>query len=92
MDKRADWVGGTPCRGKAHLFFAPRAERPQARARRENQARRLCAACPMIRACRDFARRHREYGFWGGESEEERHRAGFAVPAPVGVRRRLAAS
>ena len=92
MDDRTDWMDGRPCRGKSQVFFAPRAERPQARARREAQARRLCAACPVALACRDFARRHREYGFWGGESEEERHRAGYTVAAPVGVRSRLAAS
>ena len=34
--------------------------------------------------CRDWAREHREYGFWGGESEEERAAAGFRVDMPVG--------
>jgi len=90
MDERTDWMGGTPCRGKPQIFFAPRAERPQARVRREAQARRLCATCAVARACQDFARRHREYGFWGGESEEERHRAGYPMAAPIGVRSRLA--
>ena len=89
MSGPTGWTAA-PCRGKPHLFFAPRAERPQARARREAQARRLCATCAAAFACRDFARRHREYGFWGGESEEERHQAGFTVAAPIGVRRRLA--
>jgi WhiB family redox-sensing transcriptional regulator len=87
MDERTDWMGAAPCRGKPHYFFAPRAERPPARARREAQARRLCATCAAALACRDFARRHREYGFWGGESEEERHRAGFTVAAPIGAAR-----
>ena len=27
-----------------------------------------------------------EYGFWGGESEEERHAAGYRLIAPIGVR------
>ena len=80
------------CRGHADLFFAPHAERPQARVRREGRARRLCAVCPVAAPCREFAREHREYGFWGGESEEERHLAGFTVPSPIGVRARLAAS
>jgi hypothetical protein len=30
------------------------------------------------------ARENREYGFWGGESEEERAAAGFRVDMPVG--------
>src|SRR5262245_254869 len=89
---RTDWMTGAACLGHAELFFAPRAERPQARVRREARARRLCASCPVVDPCRDFARVNREYGFWGGESEEERHRAGFTVPSPIGVRSRLAAS
>ncbi|MEY2765612.1 MAG: hypothetical protein RL552_517, partial [Actinomycetota bacterium] len=28
----------------------------------------------------------REYGFWGGESEEQRHSAGYRLIAPVGIR------
>jgi len=36
--------------------------------------------------CREFARVNREYGLWGGESEEERHLAGFTIAAPVGLR------
>ncbi len=28
--------------------------------------------------CRDQARENREHGIWGGETEEERARAGFA--------------
>jgi len=78
------------CRGQTHLFFPPRAERPQARFRREAQARLLCGKCPVQPQCRHFARANREYGMWGGESEEERHRAGFTVAAPIGVRARAA--
>jgi WhiB family redox-sensing transcriptional regulator len=59
-----DWTQFANCKGKTHLFFAPKAERPQARARRVNH----------------------EYGLWGGESEEERHLAGFTIAAPVGLR------
>jgi WhiB family redox-sensing transcriptional regulator len=81
-----DWMVHGSCKTKTHLFFAPQAERPQARVRREAKARVICAACPVLDVCRAFARAHREYGFWGGESEEERHRAGFKVAAPIGVR------
>ena len=54
----------------------------------EARARRLCAACPVTEACRSFARANHEYGFWGGESEDERHAAGFRLIAPIGVRAR----
>jgi WhiB family transcriptional regulator, redox-sensing transcriptional regulator len=82
------WMNEAACRGKTHLFFPPRAERPQARVRREALARQVCLACPVMETCRDWARDNREYGFWGGESEEERHLAGFTVAAPIGIRAR----
>jgi WhiB family redox-sensing transcriptional regulator len=87
---RQDWQDHAACKGRTQLFFPPRAERPQARARREAQARLLCIACPVQTPCREFARSNHEYGYWGGESEEERHLAGFTVAAPIGVRARAA--
>jgi WhiB family redox-sensing transcriptional regulator len=69
---RQDWMGRAECRGHTNLFFAPLAERPQARERREAKARAICMTCPVLGPCRDFALEHREHGFWGGESEEER--------------------
>lgn len=86
----ADWFDHANCKGRTQLFFPPRAERPQARARREAQARLLCTACPVQVPCREFARSNHEYGYWGGESEEDRHLAGFTVAAPIGVRARSA--
>jgi WhiB family redox-sensing transcriptional regulator len=83
-----DWLASAACRGRAELFFAPHAERPQARVRREAAARQLCGSCPVLVPCRSFARANREYGFWGGESEDERAAAGYPVPAAVGSRRR----
>lgn len=83
-----EWKREAECKGRTSLFFAPKAERPQARARREEKARRLCLRCPVQDPCQEFARQHREYGFWGGESEEDRHLAGFTVSAPIGIRAR----
>lgn len=83
------WAADAECRGQSDLFFAPHAERPQARVRREARARAVCGRCPVLLTCREFARTNREYGFWGGESEDERAAAGFAVPASVGSRRRM---
>ncbi len=51
---------------------------------RESKARAICTECPVLEPCRDWAREQREYGFWGGESEEERAAAGFRVDMPVG--------
>ena len=83
-----EWKQAAVCKGRTALFFAPKAERPQARERREEKARRLCLRCPVQEPCHEFARQHREYGFWGGENEEERHLAGFTVSAPIGIRAR----
>lgn len=87
-EQRLEWMDQAVCKGRTHLFFPPKAERPQARVRREAQARRLCASCPVQVECQSFARGNREYGYWGGESEEERHLAGYTVAAPIGVRSR----
>jgi WhiB family transcriptional regulator, redox-sensing transcriptional regulator len=84
-----DWREFASCKGRTALFFPPKAERPQARARREAKALRLCTSCPVVEPCRAFARTNREYGYWAGESEEDRHLAGFTVSAPIGVRARL---
>lgn len=86
----ADWRDLAACKGQLRLFFAPKAERPQARERREAKAKRFCDICPAIDECRQFAREHREYGYWAGENEEDRHLLGYRVSAPIGVRTRLA--
>ena len=80
------WMQFAMCHGKTKLFFPKVAERPQARARREALAATMCRVCPVAEQCRNFGRENREYGFWGGESEIERHLAGFLLPAPVGIR------
>ena len=82
------WMRAAECKGLTHLFFPTPAERPQSRERRESMARTVCGNCAVVAACRDFARTNHEYGFWGGESEDERHDAGFRLIAPIGVRAR----
>jgi len=87
-DQDDDWMEQGACRGLTHLFFPTAAERPQARERREEMAREVCAGCSVQAVCRDFARENHEYGLWGGEAEDERHAAGFRLIAPIGVRAR----
>lgn len=89
--RSADWTEHAVCKGKTHLFFGLPGERPERRARREGLARKYCAACPVMLACRGEARQNRENGFWGGESEEERAAAGFA-PRSISRRGVLAAA
>jgi WhiB family redox-sensing transcriptional regulator len=85
-----DWMRQAACKGLTHLFFPTPAERPQARERREATAREVCASCTARSSCQVFAREQHEYGFWGGESEDERHAAGYRLIAPIGVRARTA--
>jgi WhiB family redox-sensing transcriptional regulator len=85
-----EWMDRGACKGLTHLFFPRAAERPQARERREATAREVCSSCNVRNECRSFARDQHEYGFWGGESEDERHAAGYRLIAPIGVRARSA--
>jgi WhiB family transcriptional regulator, redox-sensing transcriptional regulator len=40
-----------------------------------DKARRICATCPVIETCLEYALEHRiEHGVWGGCSERERRR------------------
>jgi WhiB family transcriptional regulator, redox-sensing transcriptional regulator len=78
------WAMHAACPGRSELFFAPAGERPEARVVREQRARAICLTCVVLEPCRDWAREHREYGFWGAESEEQRAAAGYRVDMPVG--------
>lgn len=78
------WIDEAACRGRGDLFFGPSGERPEQRDKREARARLVCLDCPVLEPCRHWARGEREYGFWGGESEEERVAAGYPVAMPIG--------
>ena len=78
------WMARANCRGQTHLFFSPPGERPETRELREARAKALCLPCDSRDECRTAARENREYGLWGGESEEDRAAAGFRVDMPVG--------
>ncbi len=67
-----DWMAEAICHGRTALFFPPHGEQAEAREHREARARAVCLTCPVILPCRDYARRHREQGFWGGENDEQR--------------------
>lgn len=73
-----DWKSKASCRGHSDLFFAPYAERPEARVKREERARQVCATCPVSGPCRLEARDGREHGLWSSENEYQRAALGFA--------------
>ncbi|KAA0084544.1 WhiB family transcriptional regulator [Mycolicibacterium sp. P9-64] len=71
-----DWRGGARCRGEdVALFFHPDGERGQARSRRQQLAKQICAQCPVIAQCRSHSLTFQEpFGTWGGLAEDERSR------------------
>jgi WhiB family redox-sensing transcriptional regulator len=85
-----EWMDEAACAGHSDLFFAPFAERPEARVRREAAARVICQECLVLSSCQEYARANRELGFWGGESESERADAGFPPTTPIIGRKRVA--
>lgn len=69
------WRAKAACKGpQAAVFFPPaHFERKLDKQRREDQAKAICAACPVRRECLDYAIRIREpHGVWGGLNEVER--------------------
>lgn len=77
LDVRIDeaWQTKAACRGPhASVFFPPNHfERKADKLKREEQAKGICAACPVREQCLQYALRIREpHGIWGGLSETER--------------------
>jgi WhiB family redox-sensing transcriptional regulator len=71
-----DWAVGAACRGSGtQNFYHPDAERGPSKARREAKAKAVCATCPVITNCLEWALSAREpYGIWGGTTVEDRER------------------
>lgn len=56
-----------------YLFFSVDGERTTERAGRERAAKAICATCPVLPPCREYATATGEsHGIWGGLSESER--------------------
>lgn len=69
-----EWQERAACaEGDARLFFHPTGERGEMFTERERAAKRVCAQCPVLAECRNYALATREsYGVWGGLGENER--------------------
>lgn len=69
-----EWQFQGACRNAdPETFFHPENERGPRRRRRQEQAKAICATCPVLQQCRDHALSIREpYGIWGGMTEDER--------------------
>lgn len=80
-----EWQYQGACRDlDTEQFFHPEGERGGTRKRRDDAAKAICAQCPVINQCREYALAAQEpYGVWGGLSAEERReiiRANQEVP------------
>jgi WhiB family transcriptional regulator, redox-sensing transcriptional regulator len=69
-----EWQLHAACRGMdSALFFPIDKEKVRARATRIARAKTICAHCPALVQCRDYAMNSGElFGIWGGLSEDER--------------------
>ncbi len=76
-----DWQLRAACRDyDNNLFFHPEHERGQARERRAQEAKEICARCPVQRNCLLHALSVDEpYGVWGGYTPHERRQLQGAV-------------
>lgn len=82
---RWEWQMLAGCRAVSpDVFFHPEGERGSARRVRDDRAKSICQACPVVTECRMHALSVREpYGVWGGLTEDERSRLGEDAVATV---------
>jgi WhiB family redox-sensing transcriptional regulator len=69
METTANWMDDGICRNHAPQTFFP------SDGVGVEVAKRICAACPVIDTCLEYAlENHIEHGVWGGASERQRRR------------------
>lgn len=76
------------CRGKdPTLFVGPDGEDTKEREFREQEAKAICAGCPLIGECRTWAITNYEVGIWGGLNDDQRKsiRTGRRITDPNGI-------
>jgi len=76
MQRVEDWQVKAACRGPqgTAVFFPPsNFERKDEKEDRESRAKAICGACPVQKACLEYAIAIKElHGIWGGTNEVER--------------------
>lgn len=72
-EQDTDWMAGAACR---HPDVRPEAFFPVVKGSQahlfEAEAKAVCARCPVLEECREWALNVQEWGIAGGLSEEER--------------------
>ncbi|MEK6438938.1 WhiB family transcriptional regulator [Pseudonocardia sp. T1-2H] len=78
-----EWAARAVCRDVDPEVFFPLAEAGPELVRQEARAKRVCAGCPVLAECREFA--VAELGHWvaGGLSESERRELRARLPRPA---------
>ncbi|WP_332522644.1 WhiB family transcriptional regulator [Mycolicibacterium mengxianglii] len=75
MESNWEWQLHGRCRTHPDQDFFPDEHRGQALREREEQAKRICRACPVVTACRSHALQVPErFGVWGAMTARERAR------------------
>lgn len=70
-----DWQYKGACNGEdPELFYLPYNARGEEKLQQIKDAKAVCARCPVIEQCLNFAIETEEpFGIWGGMSEDERN-------------------
>lgn len=79
---RPDWYDHAACKGNTEIMFD---------VVDTDRALAICKICPVADPCRALARRDREQGTWGGETETERHELGRGSTVNVAARNKARA-
>jgi len=67
--ERPEWMADAACIGKPQAWFFP------GRGEATSTAKKVCAVCPVLGDCREWAMAtNQRHGIWGGMSERERRR------------------
>lgn len=62
------WMDHAACIGRGDLFFDDLAKS------KVKAARKICAVCPVLKRCREYAIPRDEVGVWGGLTANQRRK------------------
>jgi WhiB family transcriptional regulator, redox-sensing transcriptional regulator len=73
-DDKLDWQEAAACNQYDNvLFFGEEGESELDKQNREAHAKTICAQCPVLEPCLEFAMEtNQKYGIWGGLTDKER--------------------
>jgi WhiB family redox-sensing transcriptional regulator len=77
------WQDAAACQGMdASTFYAHDGQRAASLRQHDDAAKQICASCPVVRQCLQYALDTREaWGVWGGKTADERQAMGWQITA-----------